>query len=274
MKMLISARVAVTSFLAMIASTAMPAQRRRLRFAFPLVLGAAIALSGCAATQVYLENKDLQVQTRMSATVFLPPATPGKRTVWVDVRNTSDQDIDLGQLGSLLTSRGYRIVDNPEKANYHLQANILYVGRDDKSAIRQSSLYGGWGGPVAGVAAGTAAGAGIGGTPLGVGVGGIVGGIVGGVAEMIAGSLVKSVVYTMVTDIQIAERSAAPVAQTQHSNLQQGTATTVTQNVTETSGWKLYRTRIVSTATKVNLDFNEAKPQLTNGLLKSVANSL
>ncbi len=210
----------------------------------------------------------------MSATVFLPPATPEKRTLWIDVRNTSDQDIDFGQLGSMLASRGYRIVADPEKANYHLQANILYVGRDDKSAIRQSSLYGGWGGPVAGVAAGTIAGARIGGTPLGVGVGGAVGGIVGSVAEMIAGSLVKSVVYTMVTDIQIAERSAAPVAQIQNSNLQQGTATTVTQNVTETSGWKLYRTRIVSSATKVNLDFSEAKPQLTNGLLRSVANSL
>lgn len=75
---------------------------------------------------------------------------------------TAMTDIDLGQLGSLLTSRGYRIVDNPEKANYHLQANVLYVGRDDKFAIRQSSRYGGWGGPVAGVTEGTVAGAGIG----------------------------------------------------------------------------------------------------------------
>ncbi len=138
MKMLIRAQGVVASLLAMVAPTAMTARRRRLRFALPVVLSAGIALSGCAATQVYLENKDLQVQTRMSATVFLPPATPGKRTVWVDVRNTSDQDIDLGQLGSMLTSRGYRIVDDPETANYHLQANILYVGRDEKSAIRQS----------------------------------------------------------------------------------------------------------------------------------------
>jgi len=44
--------------------------------------------------------------------------------------------------------------------------------------------------------------------------------------------------------------------------------------VAEESGWRLYRTRVASTAVKVNLEFEEARPALTQGLLGSLAGIL
>jgi len=239
----------------------------------PLLLTVLILASGCAATQVALEHKDLSVQTQMSATIFLPPVASEKKTVWVDVKNTSDKDVDLAPLAALISARGYRIVTNPDEANYRLQVNVLYVGKADPAAIHQS-LYAGWGGPLLGATAGALAGAGIGRSAAGVGIGAGVGLLVGGAGELIAGSLVKKVTYTMITDAQLSEKSDKPVAQTQTANVQQGTSTTVFQNVAEESGWRLYRTRVASTAVKVNLEFDEARPALTQGLLRSLAGIL
>ena len=75
----------------------------------------------------------------------------------------------------------------------------------------------------------------------------------------------------MITDVQLSDKSATPVSQTQTANVQQGTATTVQQHVAEESGWRLYRTRVASTAVKVNLDFLEAKPPCEQGLLRSLS---
>jgi len=118
------------------------------------------------------------------------------------------------------------------------------------------------------------AGAAIGRDPLGAGVGMGIGGLIGGAAEVIAGALVKKVAFCMITDVQLSEKSLTPVSQTQTANVQQGTATTVQQHVAEESGWRPYRTRVASTAVKVNLDFLEAKPLFEQGLLRSLSGVL
>ena len=148
--------------------------KRRESF-FPFLLAVLLLASGCAATQVALQYKDLDVQTQMSATIFLPPVSVEKKTLWVDVRNTSDKELDLAPLTSMIAARGYKIVTNPDEANYRLQVNVLYVGKADRAAI-DHALYGGWGGPLAGATAGAVAGAGIRAHPgrdsIGAGVGG------------------------------------------------------------------------------------------------------
>ena len=238
-----------------------------------LLIVSGLVLSGCAATQVALQYKDLDVQTQMSATIFLPPVPVEKKTVWIDVRNTSDKELDLTPLAAMIAARGYKIVTNPDESNYRLQVNVLYVGKADPAAI-QRSLYAGWGGPLGGAAAGGLAGAGIGRDTRAIGLGVGIGALVGGAAELVAGSLVKKGTYTMITDIQVSEKSLTPVAQTQTANVQQGISTSVQQQVTEESGWRLYRTRIASTAVKVNLEFDEARPALTQGLLRSLSGTL
>ena len=60
-----------------------------------MALVAAIAfsviLSGCAAVHTSIAKKDLDVQTKMSDTIFLDPVEPDRRIVYLNVRNTSDK---------------------------------------------------------------------------------------------------------------------------------------------------------------------------------------
>lgn len=237
------------------------------------MLFAALTFSGCAATVTALKYKDLEIQTKMSETIFLEPVPIEKRTVWVDVKDTSDQDIDLTPVAGLLAAKGYRVVANPDSAHYLLQVNVLYVGKASQAAIDQSVQVG-FGGPLIGMAAGAGIGAIASNNPFGSLVGAGVGGLVGGMAEVIADSLVKAVTYCVITDLQLSERSATPVSQVQRSHLKQGTQTRVQQEARETTDWKRYRNRVASTATQVNLDFNNAKPALVERLMKSLAGLL
>ncbi|MGH6883807.1 MAG: complement resistance protein TraT, partial [Hypericibacter sp.] len=60
------------------------------------VLLLAFALAGCAAGATAMAKRHLDVQTRMTDTVFLDPVAPDARTIYVDIRNTSDRpDLDI-----------------------------------------------------------------------------------------------------------------------------------------------------------------------------------
>ena len=43
---------------------------------------------------------------------------------------------------------------------------------------------------------------------------------------------------------------------------------------TANAQWKIYRTRVVSTANQVNLDFEEAQTEISKGLAKSLSGLL
>ena len=81
---------------------------------YSLLAGTVIALSGCAATQVALEHKNLDVQTKMSNTIFLNPVPPSEQTVYVQFKNTSDKNLNVAaleqEIDANLTNQGYRIV--------------------------------------------------------------------------------------------------------------------------------------------------------------------
>ena len=232
-----------------------------------LCLVVAFGMSGCAATQLALEKKDLDVQTKMSETIFLDPVGPDKKTVFIDIKNTSDKEVNILQdLTAAIAGKGYRVVQDPNQAHYLLQGNILSVGKVDPSAL-QSVMAGGYGGAVFGGVVGAGIGAAAGRSYGSMAAGGIIGGI----AETVTGALVKDVYYAMITDLQISERSAAPVSQVMGSNLTQGTQTRVQQHVEETVNWKRYRTRIGTSANKVNLKFEEALPEIQKGLCKSIS---
>ena len=225
------------------------------------------ACLGCAAAQIALEKKDLKVETQMSNTIFLDIETQIKRTVFVDVRNTSDKDIDVKSLlVSKLQAKGYTVTNTPAEAFYILQGSVLYVGKADPSALRES-LYGGYGGALAGAMGGAV----IGGATGSIGMGAGIGGLAGGVAEMVAGSLVKDVTYTIVTDLMISERSVDKVEQTVQSDLQQGMGSKIEQTSKSTVDRKRYQTRIVSSANKVNLSFEEALNPMLEGLARSIS---
>lgn len=226
----------------------------------------AIQFTGCGAAHTAIKKRNLDVQTKMSETIFLEPTEPGSCTIFVDIRNTSDKDISVkDSIVNSLVARGYTITTSPQKANYMLQANILQVGKSDLRSA-QSALDGGFGGAVLGAAAGYAA------HPSGSNA--AVGGLIGAAVGVVADALVDDTYYSMITDVQIRERPLAGevVTQTQAANIKQGSATNVNQNINGGKvEWKTYRTRVVSTANKVNLDFEEAQPVLQEALGKSLS---
>jgi len=243
-----------------------------MRFA---VVGVALVfLSGCAASQVMISKRNLDVQTKMSDTIFLDPVSPDKKVMYVQVRNTSDKDnFDLeGPIKEAMTKRGYRVTQNPDEAYYRLQANVLQVGKTDVTAA-QTALQGGYAGALS---LGAVAGGGIGYAAGGYGGaagGAIAGAALGGLTEFATGSLVKDVYFMVVTDIQLVEKAAEGVIVRQDSqqNIKQGMAGTQQQTTSEVTKFKKYQTRVVSTANKANLDYEEAAPALTQGLTRALS---
>ena len=102
-----------------------------------LVTIAALTLSGCAATHVAISKRDLDVQTKMSDTVFLDPVGADKRTIFLQIRNTSDKpDLSVHeQIAAALQAKGYTLLQDPDAAHYILQANILQVGKSAPTAL-------------------------------------------------------------------------------------------------------------------------------------------
>lgn len=226
-------------------------------------------LVGCAAIKTGIQYRNLETSTKMSSTVFLDPVSDDKKTVWLDIKNTSDQQLDLMKVNALVAARGIRIVTDPAKAHYRLQANILHVGKTSVTAAERT-LLSGYGGALVGMGAGAAIGAASGSMP-GM-YGGMIGGaILGGAAEIIANSLVAAVTYVVVADVQLSEYSEKPIHQRETGNMRQGDSARVYQNQEDESHWKRYRTRVVATAVKVNLEFSEAKPALEENLARSIA---
>jgi hypothetical protein len=231
-------------------------------------------LAGCAASQTMISKRNLDVQTKMSETIFLDPVGPEQKVMFIEVRNTSDKDnFDIeGPIRDAMTKRGYRVTKDPKEAYYRLQANVLQVGKTDATAA-QAALQSGYGG---GLTVGAVAGAGIGaaaGGWTGAAAGGLAGAVLGGATEVVTGSLVKDVYFSVITDIQIVEKAPEGVLIRQDSqqNLAQGMGGTQQQTSSEVTKFKKYRTRVVSTANKANLDYEEAAPALTQGLTRSLS---
>lgn len=204
-------------------------------------------LTGCASTATKMIDKsDLSVETKMDTTVFLEPMGRDNRTVFLDVRNSSDKDIDvngmMAKMSQILATKGYTMVNNPDDAAVVIQENILSVAQISEDAAKNALAAAGEGaalGALAGAATHSGSYSGYGSRSAGFAL--------AGAAINFAGNLlVKDVYYNIVTDIRVRQTSA-----------------------TEASGYKEFKTRTVTVANKVNLDFAEAKPALVNGLVKT-----
>lgn len=227
-------------------------------------------LSACGALHTAVKKRNLDVQTRMSETVFLEPVSPDKRVAFLDIRNTSDKTLNVSEsIRNRLESNGYQLTNDPGKAHYMLQANILQVGKSDLRGATDA-LEAGFGGAVAGAVVGGAAGGYSGGSMA-------AGGLFGAGLAVVGDAMVDDTFYQMVTDLQIRERPLAgeKITQKLSTDASQGSSTRLKQEV---SGgqvqWKTYRTRIVSTANQVNLDFEDAQAALEDGLVRSIGGIL
>lgn len=231
-------------------------------------------LAGCAATSTAVAKRNLDVQTKMTDSIFVEPVAPAQRTIFVEVRNTSDKpDFSIEPaIRSKLENTGYKVVDDPTQAQYMLRANVLQAGRNSETAAEQA-YKGGFGGTLTGAAVGAGTGfllgkAGGSDTILTVG-GALLGAAVGTVAD----AYVQDVTYTVITDLRVSERApgSVVVSQSEVQNLGQGSGGTITQSSSTVTDWKHYQTRIVAESNKVNLDWPEAAPEMVDGLTRSIA---
>jgi len=238
--------------------------------AISLIAFIGVGFSGCSAMQTAVKKRNLDVQTKMSETVFLDPVSPDKKIIYFDIRNTSDKEMHVkNAIINELKTKGYKITNDPAKATYMLQGNILKVSKTDKREA-QGLMGSAYGSALTGaLASGTAAYA------MNAGGRGTAGVALGGAALGFLGdALVEDTFYVMVTDLQIRERplEGEVVTQTQQASLAQGSSTKVHQDIKGAKvKWKTYRTRIISTAEKMNLEFAEAEPVLEKALARSVA---
>ena len=171
-----------------------------------------------------------------------------------------------------MAAKGYRVTDDPEQAHYKLLAQVLQVSKASPTAA-ESAVRGGYGGPIlAGATAGALIGGAAGGY-RGAAYGGAAGALVGGVGTTVADASVKDVTYMVITDIQISEKAREGVIGRRDAQVDasQGVGGRERQTFSEVTDEKRYRTRIVSTANKVNLAYEEAAPELTQGLARSLA---
>ena len=228
-----------------------------------------VGFSGCSAMKTAVKKRNLDVQTKMSDTVFLEPVSPEEKVIYFDIRNTSDKQMNIkNAIADEFRAKGYKITNDPKKATYMLQGNILKVGKSD---LREAKAMMGssFGAALTGGALGAA-------TSYSLGGGGRTSaavGLAGAALGFLGDALVEDTVYVMVTDLQIRERPLAGevVTQTQQAALAQGTSTKVQQDIKGGKvKWKTYRTRIISTAEKMNLKFDEARPVLAKALSRSI----
>ncbi|AIJ09225.1 MULTISPECIES: complement resistance protein TraT [Edwardsiella] len=244
-------------------------QRHYKNAAIAGLISLCLLLSGCGAVSTAIKKRNLEVKTQMSETIWLEPSS--QKTVYLQVKNTSDKTLDnlQAQIAEDIRAKGYQLVSNPDQAYYWVQANVL---RADRMDLREAQGLLGQG--YQGAATGAALGAGItayntasAGATLGVG-------LAAGLIGLAADAMVEDVNYTMVTDVQIAERTTARVQTDNVAALRQGTSGAKVQTSRVQGNQHRYQTRIVSSANQVNLKFDQARPALEAQLAKSIASIL
>jgi hypothetical protein len=245
----------------------------KIRVIFTVVVAMSVLtlLAGCGATHTAINKRKLDVQTKMSSSVFLDPMTSDRKTIYLQIRNTSDKaELDLEHpIAEVMAAKGYTRVMAPEQAQVLLQTNILQVGRSDLRAA-DHALNQGFGAALGGAVAGAAVGSLASRNDNGKGL--IVGGLVGASVATITDAMIQDVAYVVIADVQISERvgNSVTVKEKTRSRLKQGTNGVREVTSTEKIEWKRYQTRVVSTANKVNLKFKQAAPELIQGLTRAI----
>ena len=219
------------------------------------------AFVSCSTMHTVISKRNLDVQTKMSDTIWLEPAAANEKTIFVQVRNSSGKNLNIEQkVINVLTAKGYRIVNDPALAKYWLQANILKVDKvnlDNENGFSDAVLGAGIGGVLGAQRSGGAY------TALGWG-------LAGAAIGTLADALVSDTAYAMVTDILITEKTGRNVQTSTRNSVKQGNSGSISSSSTGSSNMEKYSTKVLSTANQVNLNFNSAVPILEDELGKVI----
>ncbi len=218
-------------------------------------------LSGCAATQIAISKRHLDVETKTSTAIFVDEVPRAKRTVYVSVRS-GVMEFDRRAFKRFIkeqfaqSDEGYTVVDDPDAAHFTMSVYVLNLEKASPTAAESALNQGYVGTMVAGAAAGAVISRNR--NPY---AGAAAGGLLAAGISTIANAAVKDVTYMLVADVQIKEktRQGVIVRKDTKINTRVSDDGTSTQQVSEALGRKEYRTRIVTTANKVNLKLAEAQ---------------
>lgn len=227
-----------------------------------MVVAISTSLVSCAAISTAVSKRNLDVQTKVSTAIFVDPVPRPKRTVYVDVRSTV-MEFDRRALAKAVRSEfkgndnGYSMVDDPTKAQYHMSIFVTKLEKSSPTAAEQALKQG-----YSDRGAAVVSGAIIGGQHRGTATGAVVGGLAATLGTVATNAFVQDVMFVLVADVQIKEKAAKGVLVRKDSkvNTKISDSGGSTQTFSEVSKRKEYRTRIVTTANKVNLDIEEAQP--------------
>ena len=265
-----------------------------------LVLVGLLLLSGCTAIHTSVAKRELDVQTRMSQTVYLDPVEPEQRTIFLDIRNTTaEYQLPLAQdVRDFMLKRGYQLVESPLSAQYWLQVNVRTVLKERPDVVLEQEygmteqeahqlLHPGMAPPPepetpeqraerynrnAAVFVDTSIGTDLDGKDIARAL--VVLAVFAG-AEYVGNQLVQDKYYTMLTDIQIAERiapdSPEKVQEYSEHQLLQGDSGAMQLLWQRDTDMRKYQLKVVSFANKANLDWQDAEQPLHQGLLRSLA---
>ena len=232
-------------------------------FRYFLVAALVVVISGCAAVQTSIAKRNLDIQTRISTAIFVDAVPRDKRVVYVDIRS-GVMEFDRNAFRNIVFSEfannanGYRVTDNPDEAQYLMNIFVTKLEKASPTAA-DVALSKGYQGDVG---AGAALGATMGSERGGKASSAVGGGILGALGATAANAFVQDVTYLLVADVQIKEktRKGDIVRKDTQISAKVSDAGTSTQRVSEATNRKEYRTRIVTTANKANLDLEEAQP--------------
>lgn len=230
-----------------------------------VALASTITLSGCSAVHTAVSKRNLDVNTAASETIWLQPSA-AEKSVYVQVRNSTDKKIKLKEHVLDALSGGYTVSTDPESANYWLQMNVIKL---EKMDLRDANVFlqQGYGTGLAGAAAAASvANYNTGSVASGVGAG-----LLGGLASVAADAMVEDVNYALITDVQISEKTQDVVSATTKQSLKQGTGGSQQLTRSSQSNRLTYQTRLLSNANQVNLDFEDAAPALADSVAASIS---
>lgn len=227
-----------------------------------IVAGCIAVLGGCAAVSTSVSKRNLDVQTKISTSIFVDAVKQANRTVYVNVRS-GVMEFDRKAMSVAVKESfvgnpdGFTITDDPDAAQYQLNIFVNTLEKASPSAAEVALKQGYVGDVSTAGSAGLLLGGGRGGT-MNTMVGG---GLLGAIGTTAANAFVQDVTYLLVADVQVKERAAKGVVVRKDSRVSAkvSDAGTSTQTVSEATNQKEYRTRIVTTANKVNLELPEAQ---------------
>lgn len=230
-----------------------------------IIAGAIASLSGCAAVSTSIGKRNLDIQTKISTAIFVDPVKRSNRLVYVDIRS-GVMEFDRRALRAAVKSElasnenGYRLTDDPDKAQYQMNIFVISLEKASPTAAEVALKQGYVGDVRAGATAGMVVGAHKGRSATSA----VGGGLLGALGTTAANALVQDVTFMLIADVQIKEKAAKGVIVRKDSKISAKVSDSghSTQQVSEASNKKEYRTRIVTTANKANLELSEAEDMM------------